>query len=87
VTADGPYSQGYEYDVWGNVTHKYGWGGEVQGGSPRSSTDIYSSYTGNRRNGFSYDAAGNLTNDIGQNFTYDVTGQQTASSYTNLQNW
>jgi len=55
--------------------------------SPSSSTDIYYSYTGNRRNGFTYDAAGNLTNDIGQNFTYDVTGQQTASSYTNLQNW
>ena len=85
-TQDGPYSQGYDYDVWGNVTHKYGWGGEVQGGSPASSTDINYAYTGNRRNGFSYDAAGNLTNDIGQNFTYDVTGQQTASSYTNLQN-
>ena len=59
----------------------------MQGGSPSSSTDIYYSYTGNRRNGFTYDPAGNLTNDIGQNFTYDVTGQQTASSYTNLQNW
>jgi hypothetical protein len=73
------------YDVWGNVTHKYGWGGEVQGGTPASSTDINYSYTGNRRNGFSCDAAGNLTSDIGQNFTYDVTGQQTASTYTNLQ--
>ena len=85
-TQDGPYSQGYDYDVWGNVTHKYGWGGEVQGGTAGQSSDIYYSYTGNRRNGFSYDAAGNLTNDIGQNFTYDVTGQQTASTYTNLQN-
>jgi hypothetical protein len=85
-TMDGPYSQGYDFDVWGNVTHKYGWGGEVQGGTAGQSSDIYYSYTGNRRNGFSYDAAGNLTNDIGQNFTYDVTGQQTASSYTNLQN-
>lgn len=52
-TTDGPYSQGYEYDVWGNVTHKYGWGGEVQGGSPIGSTDITYSYTDNRRNGFS----------------------------------
>ena len=59
----------------------------MQGGSPSSSTDIYYSYTGNRRNGFTYDPAGNLTNDIGQNFTYDVTCQQTASNYTNLQNW
>ena len=54
--------------------------------APSGSTDINYSYTGNRRDGFSYDAAGNLTNDIGQQFTYDVTGQQTASSYTNLQN-
>jgi RHS repeat-associated protein len=84
---DGPYSQGYEYDAWGNVTHKYGWGGEVQGGGADQSSDIYYSYTGNRRNGFSYDAAGNLTNDLGQQFTYDVTGQQTAATYTNLQNW
>jgi hypothetical protein len=45
------------------------------------STDIWYSYTGNRRNGFTYDAAGNLTNDLGQNFAYDVTGQQTSASY------
>jgi len=86
-TMDGPYSQGYDFDVWGNVTHKYGWGGEVQGGGAGQSSDIYYTYTNNRRNGFSYDGAGNLINDIGQQFTYDVTGQQTASSYTNLQNW
>ena len=84
-----PYSQGYDYDVWGNVTHKYGWGGEVQGGTPTASTDITYAYTGNRRNGFSYDAAGNLTNDLGQTFTYDATGQQaTAScSYSLLQSY
>ena len=65
-TMDGPYSQGYDYDVWGNVTHKYGWGGEVQGGGAGQSSDIYYSYANNRRNGFSYDAAGNLTCDGGQ---------------------
>jgi RHS repeat-associated protein len=81
-TMDGPYSQGYEYDVWGNVTHKYGWGGEVQGGSPGVSTDITYAYTGNRRNGFTYDSAGNLTNDLGQTFTYDATGQQASASYS-----
>ncbi len=69
------------------MTHKYGWGGEVQGGTAGLSSDIWYSYTNNRRNGFSYDASGNLTNDIGQAFTYDATGQQTASSYTNLQNF
>jgi RHS repeat-associated protein len=79
---DGPYSQGYDYDVWGNVTHKFGWGGEVQGGTAGQTSDIYYTYTNNRRNGFSYDAAGNLTNDLGQTFTYDVTGQQTNASYS-----
>lgn len=78
---DGPYSQGYEFDVWGNVTHKFGWGGEVQGGSAGQTSDIYYAYTNNRRNGFSYDAAGNLTNDLGQTFTYDATGQQATAAY------
>jgi RHS repeat-associated protein len=81
---DGPYSQGYDYDVWGNVTHKYGWGGEVQGGGAGQSSDIYYTYTNNRRNGFSYDAAGNLTNDLGQTFTYDATGQQATASYMSV---
>jgi RHS repeat-associated protein len=40
------------------------------------------SYTNNRRNGFTYDAAGNLTNDLGQTFTYDATGQQASASYS-----
>jgi RHS repeat-associated protein len=80
-TMDGPYSQGYDYDVWGNVTHKYGWGGEVQGGGAGQSSDIYASFTNNRRDGFSYDNAGNLTFDLGQTFTYDVNGQQASASY------
>jgi hypothetical protein len=29
---DGPYSHGYDFDKFGNMTHRYGWGGEVQGG-------------------------------------------------------
>ena len=82
-TMDGPYSQGYEYDVWGNLTHRYGWGGEVQGGGAGQSSDLYYYYdTHNRRTGFSYDNAGNLTFDGGQNFTYDATGQQTNASYS-----
>ncbi|HBB90011.1 MAG TPA: hypothetical protein DC047_20600 [Blastocatellia bacterium] len=79
-TTDGPYSQGYDYDVWGNVTHKYGWGSEVQGGGAGQSTDIYYGYSGNRRNGSGYDAAGNVKDDGTQTFVYDATGQQTAAS-------
>jgi RHS repeat-associated protein len=86
---DDPYSHGYDYDVWGNLTHRYGWGGEVQGGSSSGSTDITYSYTNNRRNnvGFTYDAAGNVTggnvtmNAVVQTFTYDVTGQQATATY------
>jgi RHS repeat-associated protein len=79
-TMDGPYSQGYEYDVWGNVTHKYGWGGEVQGGTAGQSSDINYSYSGNRRSSFTYDAAGNVKDDGLQTFSYDATGQQTFAS-------
>jgi len=75
-TLNGPYSQAYDYDKWGNLTHRYGWGGEVQGGSAGQSSDLYYSYSNGRkqRDGFQYDAAGNLTNDTSQQFTYDATG-------------
>jgi RHS repeat-associated protein len=70
---DGPYSQAYLKDSWGNVTQKMG-----RAGDPDQFT---AAYTNNRRNGFSYDAAGNLTFDGGQTFTYDATGQQATASY------
>lgn len=81
-TMDGPFSLAFEYDEWGNMTHRYGWGGEVQGGGAGQSSDLYYSYnSNNRRTGFSYDNAGNLTNDLGQTFAYDATRQQTSASY------
>lgn len=85
-TMDGPYSLGFGYDLWGNVTHRFGWGGEVQGGTAGQTSDIYYTYgSTNRRTGFTYDAAGNLTNDGGQTFTYDATGQQVTASFGSLQ--
>jgi hypothetical protein len=59
---------------WGNITSKEGWGGE--------NPAYTATYTNNRRDGLQYDAAGNLTNDGGQNFVYDATGQQSSASYT-----
>ena len=84
---DGPYSLGFEYDQWGDMTHRYGWGGEVQGGGAGQSSDKFYTYSNNRRTdgGFSYDNSGNLTFDGGQHFTYDATGQQTFVDWTNLQ--
>src|ERR1043166_5560096 len=82
-TMDGPYSLGFGYDVWGNVTHRVGWGGEVQGGTAGQTSGIYYTYnSSNRRTGFTYDAAGNLTNDGVQQFTYDATGQQANVSFS-----
>jgi len=91
-TMDGPYSQGYSYDQWGNLTQRYGWGGEVQGGGAGQTSYLnyyYQTSSGgpnsgqynNQRSGFNYDPAGNITWDGGQNFQYDVTGQQTSASY------
>jgi len=46
------------------VTHRYGWGGEVQGGTAGQSSDLYYNYNStNRRTTFTYDAAGNLIAD------------------------
>ncbi|HJT65086.1 MAG TPA: S8 family serine peptidase, partial [Pyrinomonadaceae bacterium] len=81
-TMDGPYSLGFDYDVWGNMMHRFGWGGEVQGGSAGQASDLYYSYgSTNQRTGFTYDPAGNLTFDGGQHFEYDATGQQTKAYY------
>ena len=76
---DGPYSQAYLKDVWGNVTQKLGRAGDPD--------QFAAGYTNNRRDGFSYDAAGNLTFDGGQHFTYDATGQQTYVDWTDLRQW
>jgi RHS repeat-associated protein len=86
-TMDGPYSQGYDYDQWGNVTHRYGWGGEVQGGGAGQSSDKYYYYANNRRTdaGFTYDNSGNATFDGGQHFTYNAIGNQVSVDWTNLQ--
>lgn len=75
---DGPYGQSYLYDQWGNMTTRAGWGGD----NPAFSNITY---TNNKRAGLTYDAAGNLTNDGGQTFTYDATGQSVGATYGNLQ--
>ena len=71
---NGPYSQVYQYDYWGNMTYREGWGG--------ANASFTATYTNNKRSGFIYDAAGNLTNDLSQTFTYDATGQQATASYS-----
>jgi RHS repeat-associated protein len=54
------------------MTYREGWGGE--------NSSFTATYVNNKRVGLTYDAAGNLINDGGYNFTYDVTGEQATAS-------
>jgi len=79
-TIDGPYSQRYYYDQWGNITGREGWGG--------ANPQYGAGYTNNKMNGMVYDAAGNLADaGGGWTFTYDATGQQATSAMYNLQQY
>ena len=69
---NGPYSQRYYYDVFGNITAREGWGGD--------NPVFTATYTNNKRDGLTYDAAGNLTFDGGHTQTFDATGQAVAVS-------
>jgi RHS repeat-associated protein len=75
---DGPYAQDFGYDVWANLTHRGGWGGE-------NASYNASFNSKNQRVGSSYDLAGNILSDGGQSFTYDATGQQSTASFGNSQ--
>jgi RHS repeat-associated protein len=80
-TSDGPYAHAYDYDKQGNMTWRFGWGGEVQGGAPYGgdTTKTYSySTNNNQRDGLGYDAAGNLKDgESNQHYIYNAVGQQT----------
>jgi RHS repeat-associated protein len=81
-TMDGPFSQGYSYDVWGNMTSRAGWGG--WNASYTATFNNKNQMVTNPGNGsaMQYDAAGNMTFDGAQSFTYDATGAQVqAPSY------
>src|SRR5205085_2169352 len=71
-TTYGAYSQVYNYDRWGNITSRQGWGGW--------NASVSYNYANNRNTAVGYDASGNLTNDGGQ-YTYDAAGRQTYSTY------
>ncbi|HKG48371.1 MAG TPA: S8 family serine peptidase [Pyrinomonadaceae bacterium] len=85
-TQDGPYAHSYRYDQMGNMWYRVGWGGWFN-----AWLEQWPSYTNNRLTtnpwssaSMTYDAAGNLTNDGYQSYSYDATGQQTYASGTTL---
>ncbi|MDQ1639728.1 MAG: hypothetical protein QOF62_3067 [Pyrinomonadaceae bacterium] len=81
-TQDGPYSQGYGYDVWGNITSRAGWGGWNASYTAAFNNKNQMITNPGLGTAMQYDAAGNMTNDGWQTFTYDATGAQVqAPSY------
>ena len=64
----GPYAHSYEYDVWGNMVRRVGWGGW--------NAAYEASYVGNRRVGFEYDGAGDVVDDGRQQYGYDAVWRQ-----------
>src|SRR6266404_2836445 len=83
---DGPYSQDRGYDQFGNATHRVGWGGYQWGGFDQWYNFANNQLIQDPGTGayLQYDAAGNLTNDGNQSFSYDATGQQTYASGSGL---
>ena len=78
-TTDRPYREFYAYDAFDHLT--------VRNTRHWSKTQPYISsdtYTDNRRNGWQYDAEGNLTNNITRQYTYDAAGRMSTVSGSNL---
>ena len=75
-TYDRPYRQSYGYDAWDNLNSRGGY----HWTNPQSDTAQYSY---NRRQGWTYDAAGRVTADTWEH-TYDAAGQKTKSRKQSL---
>ncbi len=73
-TGTGAYRQTYSYDVWGNLSRP---GNLLWNHSLGTDTPTYAD---NRRQGWGYDEAGNVTSNDGQTHSYDAAGRQAAAS-------
>lgn len=78
TTADGPYKQVYNYDVWGNnnnFIHRKWTGGTITDNTP---------YTNNRHQSYVYDATGQITGSQDGAHGYDASARPTtfASSFS-----
>src|SRR6266498_1111642 len=68
-----PYRHTYQYDVWNNLTSRTGryWS---------QTSNFTTTYNGqNRRQNWTYDAAGNLLNDTGNQYIYDAAGRNVSA--------
>jgi YD repeat-containing protein len=78
-TTDRPYIESFSYDAFDHLT-----GRDTQHWSKVHGYGSSDSYTNNRRIGWTYDADGNLTNDLSHQRTYDAAGQLTLISSSSL---
>jgi RHS repeat-associated protein len=94
-TPTGPSSENYSYDQFGNMTWRNGWGAPGAQYARDPQINAKNQMTVNpvaavdpvtqAPKPMTYDAAGNLTNDGEQTFTYNAQGQQaTAGGVTSL---
>ncbi len=82
--ANGPYAQNQSFDVYGNMIQRNGWGAQNSSYPLTSFVNNRMQTNPNTGAAMQYDAAGNLTNDGTESFSYDATGQQSYASGTNL---
>jgi hypothetical protein len=69
----GPYSFGHQYDAWNNLISRTGryW---------NESSNFTTTYNSrNQREGWTYDAGGNLLNDLTNQYSYDAAGRNVSS--------
>ena len=69
----GPYRHTHQYDVWNNLTSRTGryWS---------QTSDFTTTYDSrNQRQGWTYDAAGNLFNDETNQYIYDAAGRNVSA--------
>jgi len=69
----GPYGLTHQYDAWNNLTSRTGryWS---------QTSNLTTTYNGrNQRQGWTYDAAGNLLNDQANQYIYDAAGRNVSS--------
>jgi RHS repeat-associated protein len=92
-TRTGAHSAAYRYDQFGNMTERYGWGVPGAQYSRDPQFNAKNQMTVNpvavdpvtqAPLPMTYDAAGNLTSDGEQSFTYNAQGQQATASGMNL---
>jgi len=77
ATTDRPYNESFAYDAFDHLTSR-----DTESWSKTRGFFSNDSYSNNRRTGWSYDAQGNLTDNLKRQYTYDAAGQTLVISWS-----